>query len=100
MTNENKVELRPAHAWDCPNCSETNYCEGEIVEFTQEDREAMKEDYPDVDPENWQTGMMVTTPEEVMCSHCGAEFGVADDPDDPNEGEREDGDEWNECGDS
>lgn len=71
----NKVKLESAWKWECPNCEAINCQSGIVVEFSQEDREAMEEEYGD---QEFETGNYVAMPEVVECIKCGMEFDTED----------------------
>jgi len=86
-----KVELHPAHTWDCPDCGKENFCRGVTVEMTEEDIAGQIEMYGG-EPEDWRTGHWITKPDIVTCVHCGVEFETEDmmpleDEDGPDEGD-------------
>ena len=64
------VPLRPAWAWDCPECGKQNFSAAVVMELTaQERQESLRES-------GWQEeeGDFLTEPETVGCGHCGAQF--------------------------
>ena len=60
-----KVELRPAYAWDCDCCGLENFCNGIVLPD-----EAM----PDILDEPHLEVDWMQIPETVQCVHCGAPF--------------------------
>jgi hypothetical protein len=70
-----KVELHPAHVWDCDECGRENFCRGVVMEISEQDREAMIARYGGKE-EDWQTGNIISAPDEVTCAHCGQTFVV------------------------
>jgi len=71
MSNE-KVELYPAHAWDCPECGAHQFEHGVVFEPSNEDRDFMVDEYG-IDP-LLEMGFWTTIPEEVACSECNKTF--------------------------
>lgn len=70
-----RVELHPAHVWDCDECGRQNFCRAVVLELNEQDREALITRYGG-DEEDWQTGDIVCAPDDVTCQHCGATFAV------------------------
>lgn len=66
-----KVELRPAYAWTCDHCGRLNFCEGMLLEASEEELAEMRDEHG-VEP--WETGDFMTMPETVTCSHCDDTF--------------------------
>jgi predicted nucleic-acid-binding Zn-ribbon protein len=81
-----EVELETAFGWNCPGCKTRNYVEGVFVEFSEEDREEIIEEYGEI-PADFQNGMIITKPEDVTCRKCGIEFDVKEDLEDDAGGE-------------
>lgn len=73
--NKAKIELHPAHVWDCDECGRENFCRGIVVEPSEEERAEMEEAMG----EPFVMGDWLTAPNEVTCAHCGAEFDTEDD---------------------
>ena len=71
MCDDSAVTLRPAYAWDCPDCGRENFERGVVPEFSEEDLEELRGECG-VQP--WEEGAFVTMPEEVECRHCGLSF--------------------------
>jgi hypothetical protein len=65
------VVLRPAYSWDCEECGRENFCRGVVPEFSEEDRQELRDEHG-VQP--WEDGAFVMMPTEVTCPHCGAVF--------------------------
>lgn len=70
-----KVEMRCAYEWTCPECGRDNFERAVMVEMSDEDNAYMKEEYG-VEPE--ATGAWLTRPDEVECKYCGMEFETED----------------------
>lgn len=69
MTAVNEiVELRPAYAWDCPECGIEHFERAVVVEMSQEQLRAIGEDY------DCRTGRIQWMPEHVQCEDCGHIF--------------------------
>jgi membrane protease subunit (stomatin/prohibitin family) len=75
MEDNDGVFLQPASTWTCPACGTVNFCQGELVEFTRDEKEDLAERY-DMEPKDFVTGDWITNPEEVVCSNCEEEFPV------------------------
>lgn len=65
------VELRPAYVWDCPECGRENFMRGLVPEFSDEDREALRQEHG-ITP--WDEGDFVMMPDRVECKHCSEVF--------------------------
>ena len=65
------VELRPAFAWDCPDCYRESFARAIVPEFAPEDLAELRDDHG-VQP--WETGDFLMQPSTVKCVHCNAEF--------------------------
>lgn len=65
------VELRPAYAWDCPECGRELMARAIIAELSEEDLEDLKIDHG-IHP--WETGNFVEVPDKVTCPHCKITF--------------------------
>jgi hypothetical protein len=70
-----KVTLFPAHSWQCPSCGEMNFTAAEIVEVTNEEAARFADEYGG-EPNEWTTGNLVTSPDDVECSSCQKAFEV------------------------
>lgn len=78
MSALQKIELHPAHTWDCDNCGRENFCRGVPHEMNPDDpqdaeliaiaKEANEESGMPI------TGFWITAPEEVTCIHCGTTY--------------------------
>lgn len=66
MSNE-IVELRPAYAWDCPDCGIEHFTRAIVPEMSPEDFEKLKEDngIP-----SWEMGNFQMMPDTVQCNEC------------------------------
>lgn len=68
---KSKVELYPAHGWDCDACGAQNFCRGVVFEPSEEERRELEE----LGMVGGQIdGHWTTIPGEVTCSECGASF--------------------------
>ena len=65
------VELRPAFAWDCPQCGVELFERGLVPEMADEDLHELREDHG-VQP--WDLGDFVEMPSRVQCPECGESF--------------------------
>ena len=65
------VVLRPAYAWDCPDCGRENFCRGMIPDLPEDELEALRKEQG-IEP--WEEGDFVMMPEQVQCQHCHAVF--------------------------
>lgn len=77
-----KIELHPAHVWDCDECGRENFCRSVAVELNPDDP-ADAEMIAIAEEEsqgmiNSVHGFWQTAPDEVVCHHCGAEFETID----------------------
>lgn len=63
------VVMRPAFAWDCPECGCENFARGMVPDLPEEQLVAMR-DEQGIEP--WEDGDFVMMPERVKCDHCGA----------------------------
>jgi len=70
-----KVEMRAAYEWTCPNCGRDNFERAVVAEFSQEERAEMVADHG---IEEFDTGDFVSRPDEVTCQHCDSEFETED----------------------
>ena len=71
MNKRPTVELRPAFAWDCPECGREQFARAVVPEFSPEDLEELRTDHG-VQP--WETGEFLLPPGEVTCPHCDTSF--------------------------
>lgn len=67
-----KVELHPAHVWDCDECGRENFCRGIVAEMNEEEIQEMR----DLGMGEEVVGKWMTAPETVKCAYCGIEFDV------------------------
>jgi hypothetical protein len=67
-----KVELRPAFAWDCPECGREQFINAIVAEFSEEKAAELREEMgiEDEDAE----GDWIFTPPEVECKYCNKIF--------------------------
>jgi len=65
------VELRPAYAWDCPECGRGHFFSALVPEYSADEAEDLLDEY-DIEPGDG--GYFVSVPDEVECSDCGAKF--------------------------
>lgn len=72
-----RIEIRPAHVWTCEECGIDNFEHCVVVEMDEEDRAEMA-DQMGVDPEDIKHGDWVSSPDEVECKGCGAQFVTRD----------------------
>lgn len=72
-----KVELFPAHRWDCPECGRQNYCDSWPVELSEEEMKEMRDEY-DIPNDESILGNFRTCPEEVECKFCKETFETED----------------------
>jgi hypothetical protein len=66
-----KIRLRPAYAWDCPDCGREVFERGVVPEMSEEDMEELREQ-DGVGP--LEEGDFVMMPETVECPHCHSRF--------------------------
>lgn len=82
------VELRPAYAWDCPDCGREVFERGLVPEMGKEDQQELRERFG---VEVYEKGNFQIMPELVQCPHCNQRFETVhfkDSDDDPEEIER------------
>ena len=65
------VELRPAFAWDCPECYREIFVRAIVPEFSPEESAELREEHG-VQP--WEEGDFLMQPTKVWCKHCEIEF--------------------------
>lgn len=65
-----RVELRPAWAWDCDACGRENFARA-VVPCSLEGQ--LPEGF---DASDFEGGEWITKPDSVECEYCGTEFGV------------------------
>jgi len=65
------IELRPAWAWDCPECGVEMFSRAIVPEFSEEDLVELREEHG---VESWETGHFTMAPNRVKCTECGREF--------------------------
>lgn len=71
-----KVELRPAWQWVCPECGELNFEEAITAEQTPEEMERLRQAVESGGNEFVDSGLWMTQPDEVECVSCDKEFEV------------------------
>jgi hypothetical protein len=86
---EERIELRTAYAWDCPSCGHhPNFVEAMTAELTDDEKTELLKRFGDPNEgEEWKAGEsfiedcgLVTYPDSVTCSKCGAAFPTAEHP--------------------
>lgn len=91
MLSKHKIDLHPAHVWDCEECGRENFCRCVAVELDPSDPcdaellEIARAECTETG--NKVEGFWQTAPETVTCAHCGAEFEANDDRPSPYTGE-------------
>lgn len=65
------VRLRPAYAWDCPQCAREVFTRGIVPEMWSEDLQTLRNEFG-VDA--WEEGDFVVLPDEVECPYCHSHF--------------------------
>lgn len=74
-----KVELHPAHCYDCDSCGSENFLRAivrNVEEMSAEDIVEAKRRYPDATDEDFKEGFFLSAPEQVTCGVCGRTFDV------------------------
>jgi hypothetical protein len=71
VAEEREVELRPAHAWDCPGCGLENFAKCIPAELTPAERARMRE-MTDLGED--QDADILASPTQVKCARCGREY--------------------------
>lgn len=66
-----RVELRPAYAWDCPECGREHFVRAIVPEMSPEEIKELRDGFG---LEPWETGDFLCAPERVTCTHCQIEF--------------------------
>lgn len=85
--HDERINLHPAHCWDCPACGHHNFEDCVRAELTPDQQaELSRLMGNDDEGEEWKRGgaepefipgaEMVTAPEQVKCGKCGAEYDV------------------------
>lgn len=85
--NPERVELRPAFAWDCPECGVEQFHRGVVPEMSPEDEQEAREA---LGMESWEEGQLMTAPDSVTCSNCGQTFEAFDFGEDEDEDDEDD----------
>lgn len=65
-----KVVLRPAYEWTCPECGRDKFERGIVAELSPEEMQEIKEDMG----VEYVPGDLMTMPEQVNCEHCQMTF--------------------------
>jgi rubredoxin len=66
-----KVRLRPAYAWTCPECGCDHFERGIVPEMSEEDLQHLREEHG-IEPE--EDGVFVMMPDSVFCLDCKRDF--------------------------
>lgn len=77
---DEKVELIPAHTWDCPFCAHENFARCVVVELDPIEKAEVLAEHglgPDED------GLILTKPDWVACWSCGNEYQTTNYNEDP-----------------
>lgn len=74
-----RVELRPAFVWDCPECGREHFARTIVLEMSEEERAELCQAYG-VEP--GAEGDYMTMPAQVFCDHCQLTFPTQYSPDD------------------
>lgn len=77
-----KVELEPAHRWECPDCKRLNFASCIPCEFTNDEIVELKYEHG-IDP--LQGGEFLKAPKHVVCEDCFGKFETALRGDDEDE---------------
>lgn len=77
-----RVELRPAFVWDCPECGREHFARAVVPEMSPEREAEMRNEYG---IESWVEGDFLLAPDRVTCPHCEIEFETKDWHDDEND---------------
>lgn len=72
-----KVEMRCAYEWTCPECGTDNFERAIVAELSEEDRSELLDE---AGIDDIATGDFVTRPDEVTCRRCRQEFEAEDFP--------------------
>jgi len=64
-----KVEMRPAYSWTCPECGQDNFERVVVPEMSDEDLREMKEEFG---IDEWEEGDFQSYPNTVQCEFCSA----------------------------
>lgn len=76
MNSKNeKVELLPAFLWTCPACGLDNFERTVVVEFSPEEMQELRRLHG---IKNWRQGDFLTSPKDVTCFSCKADFEAED----------------------
>lgn len=71
----NKVELRPAFEWTCPECGRDRFERVIVPEMSEEDKEILREEIGcDEDDLDNFTDIFFFPPDKVICRGCNIEF--------------------------
>lgn len=67
---ERIIDLTPAYLWTCLECGTDQLERAVIIEFDDEDKAEMSDQYDD----EFEAGEWMGDPVEVVCRQCGREF--------------------------
>ena len=67
------IMLQPAYVWYCPCCGQENYAKCDVVKFTEEQKDAIREAYGECNEDHFQV-----SPDTVCCKNCGSQFDSLD----------------------
>lgn len=70
LPDRQPVELRPAAAWDCPNCERENFVRAAVREYDAATERRLREACGALD----QDGHFLVLPDHVRCAACGAAY--------------------------
>jgi len=71
MKQEQSVELRPAFAWDCPECGREQFARAVVLEMGDVEFSENKAEFGI--PQEVE-GLFLAAPTVVVCEYCGYEF--------------------------
>ncbi len=67
------IMLQPAYVWYCPCCGQENFAKCDVVKFTEEQKDAIREAYGECNEDHFQV-----SPDTVRCKNCGSQFDSMD----------------------
>ena len=67
------IMLQPAYVWYCPCCGQENFAKCDVVKFTEEQKDAIREAYGECNEDHFQV-----SPDTVRCKNCGSQFDSLD----------------------
>ena len=67
------IALQPAYVWYCPCCGQENFAKCDVVKFTEEQKDAIREAYGECNEDHFQV-----SPDTVCCKNCGSQFDSLD----------------------